>query len=649
MTKYLSLIIVLLILSLSVAADRGSSDCDSTADFDDTSGVTFTTGGNGYCGEAVIIDSNSDVAAWFAQGMTHCDSSDVASYAECSSAGDQINTGTLQFWFNCDTDGDGTCNGSSAYSANWFSRSNGSKTPTVLKYDGSAPYNTIRTYDGASQHTLTGATPFDGSWHKIYYTWDIANNNRKLCVDSYCSTSTDLVIAYAAGSTDTVGFRVGADTDMVFGAYDEFQLSDVYDGGFASDGPGCSSYSEALSVSDSHALGTVIDTTGTTCYLGCDYKVRLYGEYDDSSSSLWGEWTLSSGSNSKFHAWFPAKREGKDDTDAVVAGVDLACDGWNTGDPDTCCNWGTSCTTAPTWGSNWARAESPPLQSDWWDQDGDGDGDGSGDYLTHRGRTMIYTDFAGWPDKTDDTAADNLDPDNTAFDDSNCVSGGCPIISSGLLQFDGDETNVFAITEENMGVDQFVSAYIDCSSCSASTQDHIMNLRRASGGSSGLYQCKFEFFGGTNASAKWNMVDATGYPAGACADVDMDQVGLSDSLPKWARCEVWTDDDDGDGDEEAHAAIWMASDNSGAPGEWTFVVELRHEEGGAAPTCITGEAGATWGACPGSGCSAWTGKEPILTDGRAAWGVAKSANHTFDKIMAGRLVTTPRARGRRAN
>lgn len=212
--------------------------------------ITYTTGSGGKCGEGTIFDSGSDVLTLPLIGTTHCTTGWISgSTADCSggSEGDQIDDITVQFYYNCDVDGDSTCDFNLETAETMFGRDDGSYTPNFLKYDNSADFNVYRFYTGASQETVSSTDIGDSEWHKIKVSWDITGDNRKICVDGTCTENTSeavTALAATAGEYLVFGQGAGQEADPCYGIYDEIQIGYGYDFDFGTDGghadgPGC--------------------------------------------------------------------------------------------------------------------------------------------------------------------------------------------------------------------------------------------------------------------------------------------------------------------------------------------------------------------------------------------------------------------------
>ena len=408
-------------------------------------------------------------------------------------------------------------------------------------------------------------------------------------------------------------------------------------------GPNCEAQ-EVIDGTVSAEVATAFDfSSSTTCSCSCDYEIRYLKEFtgtnDQTVSDYWDRaQNVTSGSSysTRFYVPTPEKREALDgDTGGLSAGVAVGCEGINVGPPCSCQGIGGGET-----GTTWEQFEVRPLDAmrrDEWDQDGDGDGDGSGQYVTHEGRPWIVDDFGG-AYRGSDTSSTGVDPWQNVWGASTCVGGGCPFTESpGVLNFDGDETNVALPSAASLPENQWVHSYLSCDGCGSANQDHTMQLRRAD--ANNMYQCKIEFCqsGSTPCSVKWNIINA-GTPGGACASFNADLTGL----PFWVRCEAYTDDYDSDGKEEAHLLIFVASDSSGNPGTWDFQVELVHEETDGL-YAYYGDGTSGTPSCTGG----WAGS-PLLAGGQVGLGLAKSADHEFDRVMAGELVGVPQKRHRRS-
>lgn len=250
--------------------------------------ITYTSSSNGYCGEATIFDSASDVLELALKGITHCDATDSVDSDgdgtdDCSAEGEQLMAVSVQFWYSCDDDGDGTCDHSPAYSSTLLGRTSNSQTPTLLKYDGSSPYDTYRFYQTADQETVSSTDLLDGDWHKVYLSYDIASNSKKLCIDDTCVTDTTTAVtayAYTSGDDLVFGQASSQDSDPGYGVYDEIQIAIGYDftfgtDGGAEDGPGCG-FSETATKGteslDEHPWG--MQTNYSCCTGGIELEVR---------------------------------------------------------------------------------------------------------------------------------------------------------------------------------------------------------------------------------------------------------------------------------------------------------------------------------------------------------------------------------------
>lgn len=589
MIRRLAVLVVALVALPSVAQTvRLESDADSTAAFDVASGVTFSAG---KCGNGVILDSDADVAAWNAQGVTHCDASDVASFSECSSAGDQIDAISIQFWFSCDTDSDGTCDfdPTATTSETLFGRSDGSNTPQLLKYDASTPIETFRFYNSATQFTISGANLYDGAWHKIYISYDIPNNDRKICVDGTCHEDlTSFTAAFA--SSGTVGWRASGDPDVAPGIYDEIQIVTGYDQTFSSDGPGCG---ESASVptyvtGSGHPYGTRVNVSGCSA----ETEVEVRAEPDASAPLLASlrstTWTTSLG------LVFSDPYEG--------GGPDFEPDGdtemsararcYVSGSPDVWSGWGAVFGGQfPAYLSTYASGQ-------------------------ERATWVLYDNFER-PDLSG------------GLEDGTPVlwvgSAACALdLFSGSARLSGT-SNCYSYTTDLEDDDAVVVAKVECPGCSAGSSGNTdfviqVDYRPTAGTMQEYYQAKIEGSGTSSIAAKWNKahdVDGDGTPdpgeVGAACGTSSD---FAASYPMWFKVEVYPDAGNADG---KRLRIWSAPDSAGSPGTWTLRSDVVDDP-------ITGT-------CAGG---AWSGTGGILTTpGAVGLGVLKAGDHRYDEIAIG--------------
>lgn len=633
--KKLVLLLLIAIAPALGAELRLQSDMDANADYDSTANLTFTTGTNGYCGEGTIINSDTDEAHWNLDGSTHCDSNGDGGFTECTASGEQILVGTMQFYYSCDWDGDDTCDhGSPAFSATWIGRSQGSYTPYILGYDGGSPYNEWRTYSTVDAQTLSTSVDIEnGKWWRIRYSYDITNNDRKLCAKEmpsgteYCDEDlTTSVVAFGSGGTGTWGLANGTDTDVFYGVYDEMQFyAGTYDYTFPSDGIGCAGDTASIgteAASDRHPWGSAINVSGCTE----EVEIEIYAD-NTTSSTLIGQTRTDVaahlGDVGFFYTDGPHVGGGPDVDGDAATGPYARARCYNSGTPQA---WTSlSQVTQATWpDAEFDGTESKMDRVEW-----------------------IYYDNFNRPDYTD-----GLDADATpVFWTLEEVSSG-----SDRIELKSDQAystsgfSPYAYTEPmTESADATVQSKIDCTGCTAGSGgdiDFVWQMRVADEDASGIndyYQCKLEGASTNHLATKFNMY----HDADADGAVDAFEIGTgcatsaafdaSPTWPKWVRCEVVTTDTN-----EVTLQMWVADDSSGSPGTWTLRSEAVHEcidntdtPDGDCTDFITG-AGQTVADVRNTDCTSW-GVINHFDAGRVGIGVLKPDPHYFDNFAAGVL------------